>query len=199
MKCKICGRDFSKLHVHVRKAHNMGMIEYNKKYVTKEDSDGLQELQETDIPETVEKAEEVEEVVITPTQQKVKIFDGVIVERDPNRPLSQFLEEMGIENEKELRRIIRAQRGEPGVDVIEQIRNNEESAEREAKELLKKNKDDANVIETTNLYVAEVLEKKYGYAVINVISATPKQKFPGANVMPDELVKPKTWVLQKIR
>jgi hypothetical protein len=163
--CRICNKEFSNLAVHVRQSHKMTMDEY------KSSGEEFDEFENVEVltPESTDK--------ISSSDLTKNIFSGSVEEKDPNRPLSEFLSEFDV-TEKEVRALIRQFKGGGKITVTQQIQNNQEFGEKNAEQY----KDEENV-SVTNLYVAEALVTKYNFEVTDVRSAKGNR--------------PKTWVLRK--
>jgi len=186
-KCEICkdGKDFKNLPVHVRNKHKMTMMEYNEKLrkpdiLEQEEVSTLVEQQEVKPPKAEMLVESddniVENITTTGANRTKEIFRDY--QKDPNRPLSEFMKEMTVDSEEELRAIIRQFKTGSPLPVHEQMKQRENYADAQAKKLL--DKDD---VEVTMLATAEVLQNKYGYEVVDVRSP--------------QGTKPKTWVLKR--
>jgi len=140
-ECKICGKSFSRLAVHLRTKHKMTIEDYDKQFGTvNELFTGDEELEATD--DYVESS---------------------------NLLLSEFLSEYKM-SEEALRRILdnRMRRGVPKTEsqVMSKLSKTQESASRQAEKL--KDKDE---VKTTEVVVAELLTTNYGFTCVSVVGA----------------------------
>ena len=140
-ECKVCGKSFSRLAVHLRTKHKMTMAEYEGQYgIENEFLTGDEELEATDD-----------------------------YNESSNLLLSEFLSEYKM-SEEALRRILdnRMRRGIPKTEsqVMSKLSKTQESATRQAEKL--KDKDE---VKTTEVVVAELLTTNYGFTCVSVIGA----------------------------
>jgi len=153
--CTICNKEFKNLGVHMRK-HETPV--------------------EASVEEDFSEIEEVDTVKITPKEINSRIFKQ---DKDPKRPLSEFLDEYEI-TEDELVRLVKGSRV---FSVKDKAKSDLELAEIEVEKY--KNEKLAFV---TNLLVADLLEKRYNFKCTEV---------KGPRISSSGLPKPKTWVMKK--
>ena len=176
-KCKICNEDFSNLGVHLKRKHGLTTQEYYKR--VKEHTLGEVEAPvKEEVPKLQEMEPDVSQVETTTTNKKITESIFKEYKKDPDRPLSEFLKEMTLENEAELRAIVRQYKTGSPLPVHEQMKQRESYADLQAQKLL-----DKDEVEVTMLPTAEVLQNKYGYEVVDVRSS--------------QGTRPKTWVLKR--
>jgi hypothetical protein len=111
---------------------------------------------------------------LTTKDKREKLFGNQ--DKDPNRPLQEFLDEFKI-TEAELRNITRQYKDGYAIPATQSVKAKQDISVDEAKKLAESGK---NEIKTTNVLTAENLVKEHGYKVITVQSGPPK-----------------TWVLQQ--
>jgi hypothetical protein len=164
--CKICGKGpFSRMDIHLRQTHSMTKEEYDNMEENEnedeivEDKDDLEEIEEDEI---------VESKVVTPHERTTNIFKGA--KHEYPRDLDGFLEHFKI-TEKDLLSLVKRFNEGSSISVTKTMQNNMNSAEAKAAALVKES---GNNIKTRNLYVAEILTKKYGF-VCTVVTSKPKE------------------------
>jgi len=145
-KCKICGREFKNLGVHVKNAHKMSMDEYNTKDI-----------------EEVGEVEEVQTDSITPAQVKEGIFG-----KDEDMLLSEFLEMHDI-TRKELENLVKRYVSGSSIPVTQMQERQSKIALSQA-EAFKDQKE----VKTNSVSIAENLVKNYNFEVTAVTSGPPK-------------------------
>jgi predicted transcriptional regulator len=145
-KCKICGREFKNLGVHVKNAHKMSMDEYNTKDI-----------------EEVGEVEEVQTDSITPAQVKEGIFG-----KDEDMLLSEFLELHDI-TRKELENLVKRYVSGSSIPVTQMQERQSKIALSQA-EAFKDQKE----VKTNSVSIAENLVKNYNFEVTAVTSGPPK-------------------------
>ena len=171
-KCKLCGGEFKSLEMHLTtclKKYNITREAYEVLDTDPTLSDSSDELAPVTIPEK-------QEGVVTPVQAVDRVFK--VGQRDPNRPLSEALQEFNI-TEHELISILKKWKGEGNVPLEMRIKQRMSIGEELAKQYEGKTS-----AEVSNPEAAEVLVKNYGFKCIEVRS--PKGTTP------------KTWVLKKL-
>jgi predicted transcriptional regulator len=147
-KCKICGREFKNLGVHVKNAHKMSMDEYNTTFKAKDE---------------VKPIEEVESDIVTPTQRKEGIFG-----KDEDILLSEFLEMHDI-TRKELENLVKRYVAGSSIPVTQMQERQSKIALSQA-EAFKDQKE----VKTNSVSIAENLVKNYNFEVTAVTSGPPK-------------------------
>ena len=133
----------------------------------------VKEVEESTEEEFTE-MEEADSVKITPKEINSRIFKQ---DKDPKRPLSEFLDEYEI-TEDELVRLIK---GSKVFSVKDKAKSDLELAEVEVEKY--KNEKLAFI---TNLLVADLLEKRYNFKCTEV---------KGPRISSSGLSKPKIWVM----
>ena len=151
--CMICNKEFKNLGVHMRT---------HVTPVTTSVSD-----------EDISEMEIIDSVKITPQEIKSRIFKS---NKDPDRPLSEFLTEYAIASEDVLVKLINKSNV---YSLKDKMKSDLELAEIKAEKESRENK---KLVFTSSLLVADILEKKYGYKCSDVKG--PKNG------------KPKTWVMR---
>lgn len=155
-KCKVCGKKFKAVTQSHLKTHGLTLEEYQEKY-------SVSDFDETDEPEIKEPKEE---------KPKNKVFD-LKQKEYADLPLQEFLNDYEI-NEKELRAVVRKYKSGDPIPTSQEMKNKNDAAVTEAKKLK-----DLSEAKTHNLYVAEMLEKQFGFKTVSVKG------------------NPKTWTLVK--
>lgn len=155
--CKFCDKECKNLSSHVRAAHQMDMEAYNEMSI--EDFNALQEnFKEKEIEET-------------------KVIDDTDSKYFTNRKLSDILKQYKL-TEDELINVIKNYKFGDSIPIAQQQKIGTERNEVIAESLSIK-----DAVETTELGVAELLTKYYGFKVIDVTTK-------GGTM-------PKIWVLRK--
>ena len=178
MKCLICSKeDIINMGSHLRAAHQMSNDDYVVWLGKNRDKVGYNEpvSEDDDFEELDGTVEELAESSSIVTQKDLEKHILPDVVNHVDRPLKDFLEEHGV-TEKEIVEIISAYKKDSIVSVNQSMNNAMKNAEIKALEL-----SDGDSVETIDLYVAEILTKKYGFECNTVTS------------------NPKTWVLNKIK
>jgi len=116
---------------------------------------------------------------VTPKEFNEMLFNHV-ERKDPDRPLSEFCKEYGIE-EGDLINVVRQYLGLGEIPILQKIKNNESVGFQKAKKLAEKRPPSIRVTESN---VAQSLEEDFGYEVVTV--ERPMKKG----------ISPKTWVLK---
>jgi len=147
--CKICGKEYTNLGVHVRQAHKLGIEEYREKYPdVKEEVDD-----ENDFPT---EEDTTEKVILKEKAEKEEVEDI------SGETLKDFLEAHDM-SKKELIAVIENFKEGKNIPVKMTERRDKQIGEAGA-EVLK----DQQSARTTNLHVAETLVKNYGFKVKEV-------------------------------
>ena len=138
--------------------------------------------EKVDIEPTINNYEESEKVGdVTPAEYNEMLFDHV-ERKDPDRPLSEFLKECDL-TEGELINIVRQYWGDGTIPVHQKIKHDTSRGATEAAEIAKRNPPKTT---TTAAHVAQVLEEKFGYKVVEVQS-------------PNKMgISPKKYILEKV-
>lgn len=164
--CKICGQKTAN-KTHLKEIHNLTPEEY--------EAMDASTFEETEDKLPIEAAEPVS---TTQSKRVDSIFDGTIIKSVSTQPLNEFLGEFGL-SEIELRNIVKQYKEDGGIPVSQQLKNKQDRADLSA-ETLK----DEDKVQTTDLFTADILSKKYNFKVTEVRSKGPSGK--------------KTWYLEKI-
>ena len=155
--CKICNKECKNLKLHLRTAHHIMPEDY----------------EETD-SSILEASEGVEKEIEKMQEEKVKSVEQFSTKK---QSLIEFLNYYGL-TEDELIIIVRNFKYGDPIPENKKLEWNQESGEIGAKKLAEQ-----NVVETTNLHVAEALQKRYNFKCVSVSTEGGK--------------KPKTWKMVK--
>jgi len=162
MLCEICDKDFKNLAVHMRTKHGIaGPVKKVENLSEMKEMLKEETLQEETLPEIV-----IDEDKLTTKDRREKLFGKN--ERDPDRPIREFLDEFGI-TETELRNITRQYKNGYALSASQSIKAKQDIGIKEAANLAEQSE-----VETKNIFTAETLEKQYGFAVLEVRSGPPK-------------------------
>jgi len=149
--CRICGKTFKNLTVHLRVTHKISRVKYEEKYVDlAEDTGVVNKTPELDLTEPV-----VKDII---NEQK---------ETEGEPSLRDFLAEYNL-TEMELREFLRDLGRRTKKDVTLGIRDKFNKARVEARRLAEE------LISTPKLEIAEILVKEFGYKVTKVTSKPSK-------------------------
>lgn len=189
--CKLCGKEFIRMDVHVAKMHKMSMEAYNgmPSYIDKDKepiSEKIQEVIQNDSPDLdgfdeFENEEDLIKTVAAPEEKETKVSlkqrkDATWGGDSKGKLLQDFLDEFKM-NETQLRSLIKDKIVK--IPSIQEQINNKISNNRSIAESLK----DKSNVEVTNVGVAEILTKEFGFKCDKVVSSKTS--------------KSRTWVLIK--
>ena len=158
-KCKVCGKEYQRLIVHLRTAHNMTMEEHDK-------YDGP--TPEIEIPE--EMTEQEAEAILEQMEEKKVDVSGAEKEENIFKPdkkiasMEEFLKEFDL-SYKELRSIIKTYTKGSPLDVNQELERKAKLGKSGAEALKDRDK-----VQVTQLFVAEELVKHYGFEVTHITS-----------------------------
>lgn len=169
--CKLCGKEVKGLELHLThclKKHSITREMYDTLDMDSTLADGMEE-----IPEEPAKTEKKG---ITHKEVESNIFN--VKQRDPDRPLSEALQEFDI-TEHEFISLLKQWKGEGNVPLEMRLKQKAKIGYETAEKFK-----DQEIAEVHTVESAETLEKEFGFKCIEVRS--PKGTTP------------KTWVLKKL-
>jgi hypothetical protein len=189
-ECKVCGKKFVNLTVHIRKLHKMSKEDYdvyekgteivdsdNKEEVLdlsenqfKDDDESIVEIKEEDIINNVVSSSQIEDIGITQKELRKNMLSAK--EEDPNELLSDFLSTHKVTKKEVIELINRYQHGTP-ISETQVTRQKMNIYKTQASEIANKNE---SVLRMTNVNIVDYLCKEHGYKVDLVDRTNPKQK-----------------------
>lgn len=181
-KCLVCNKEFKKVvpaHVmlHGLKWKEYGLLKKSREIHTKDedtfDDENVEDASDDEnVEDTSDGLEEIEyrheDVKISHDEMQDAIFKDSTTERNPARPIGEFLAEFKI-TEKELRQVVKQYKGGEAISVSQGIENKIERGKNIAESLK-----DREVVETQDVYTAETLTREYGFICKEVRSGPPK-------------------------
>jgi len=158
MKCKICNKEMKKITVAHIATHGLRTLEEYENY----GEELMEDIESADLTTIIPE----EKITMSYEERKEYLFKDK--EKDPERPLSQFLKEHGV-NESELESMIHKYKAGIELNVTEQINKNINKGIEEAERYK-----DSNRVEVHDVNTAESLEKNHNFACIGVKSKPTK-------------------------
>jgi hypothetical protein len=150
--CRICGKTFKNLTVHLRVTHKISRVKYEEKYVDlAEDLDIVNKTPEPDLTESV-----IKDVMRETEEEGPSLKDFLAEYQLTEMELRELLRDLGHRNRK---------------DVSRDIKDKFSRARVEAQRLVDLGR---NTISTPTLAIAEILVKEFGYKVTKVTSKPSK-------------------------
>jgi len=156
--CKVCKKEMKRLTIAHIATHGMKTMKEYEEY-GEELVEGLEEIA-TDIKDLT--TPEEEKITMSYDERREYLFKDK--EKDPDRPLSQFLQEQGV-SESELESMIHKYKAGRELNVTEQINKNVNKGKEEAEKYKDKEK-----VEVHDVNTAESLEKYHRFTCTEVKS-----------------------------